>query len=223
MLSRLRLRHFRNYSSLDMDFNAGLNLITGLNGQGKTNILEAVQYLSILRSFRTRKTNDLRQWGSSFFFVEGSLATRADETGPWKISISYAEGRRLRVDGQVVNKAADFIGRVRCIACVPEDIMIVKGGPAERRRFIDMLLCQYSRQYLGDLVNYKMALKSRNRMLKEPAKYDSHAFAAYDNLLVRYGASVICARQKFIFLFADLLAAEGTELFGGKSEVLLQY
>lgn len=218
MLSRLRLKYFRNYRSLDISFADGLTLLTGANGQGKTNILEAIHYLSVLRSFRTRKTSELKQWDKPFFFVEGTLSNSTGLTRVRKISISYADSRRLRVDRQVVHRAADFIGCFRCVACVPEDIMIVKGSPGNRRRFLDMLLCQHSQRYLSDLMNYQAVLKARNRMLKEPLKYGPQALQAYDKLLAKYGAAVIEARRNFSHFFSQSLEYEGRALFGPGSE-----
>lgn len=218
MLSRLRLKYFRNYRSLDISFDNGVTLLTGTNGQGKTNILEAIHYLSVLRSFRTRKTSELKQWDKPFFFVEGTLSNSIEPRRVRKISISYADARRLRVDRQVVPRASDFIGCFRCVACVPEDIMIVKGSPGNRRRFLDMLLCQHSRRYLTDLMNYQAVLKARNRMLKEPLKYGPRALQAYDKMLAKHGSAVIQARHNFSQYFAQSLEYEGRALFGPGGE-----
>ena len=115
-LAHLRLRHFRNYRALDLEVTPGLTAFVGANGQGKTNLLEAIHYLSLLRSFRTRRIRDLRQWDASFLFVEGALASASSAFDCHKLTVTYATTRRLRLDGKVVAKASDFINQLICIA-----------------------------------------------------------------------------------------------------------
>ena len=222
-LAHLRLRHFRNYRALDLEVTPGLTAFVGANGQGKTNLLEAIHYLSLLRSFRTRRIRDLRQWDASFLFVEGALASASSAFDCHKLTVTYATTRRLRLDGKVVAKASDFINQLICIAFVPEDIELVKGGPAVRRRFIDVLLCQRDRHYLTHLMRYTLALKSRNVMLREVGRYDARVLAAYDPVLAASGSYMIGARRDLGRELNVQLAQLAEELFGGKTEVRLRY
>jgi len=213
-ISHLRLRHFRNYTSLERAFAPGLNLLTGENGQGKSNLLEAVHYLSLLRSFRTRKISDLKQWNAAYFFAEAELAE--NEKGPApaarRLSAAYRDARRLRRDGAVAHRASEFINAFLCVPFVPEDIGLINGGPAGRRRFLDIVLSQLSRSYLTHLNDYMVALKARNAMLRESRRYGPRALAAYEKIMAEHGGHIIYARHAFIAEFATRYREAGARL-----------
>ncbi len=205
MLSRLRLRHFRNYQALDLHLERGLTVVLGDNGQGKTNLLEAVFYLSLLRSFRIREVRSLRQHGASHFFVGGEVLD-AGGVDSRQLAVSYGERRLLRQNGKSVGNASDFINAFLCLAFSPDDMEIVKGNAAIRRRLADIALTQQlGHPYLLHLQNYLAALRRRNQMLRDYNRYGERGVRAYDNMLAVSAAEIIAARRLWVRQIGNLL------------------
>ncbi len=197
MISSLRLVNFRNYDDCRVDFVPGVNLLLGRNGQGKTNILEALYYLSVLRSFRTSRLQDLRQIGKQFFLLDCRVS--GAEGGPLtELFVSQGTERRLRVNGVEGVKATDFITRLTCVAFLPSDLDIVKGSPALRRRFLDILLCRQSPEYLRNLQKCNAVLKCRNIMLRDCRKYPRATVQAYDSQLTASAVALERARLEVV-------------------------
>jgi DNA replication and repair protein RecF len=202
--SHLCLRRFRNYTELAVSFSPGINLIHGRNGQGKSNIIEAVCYLGLLRSFRTHRVASLRQWGASDFFISGAFTPIGDEL-PFTLSVEYGERRILRWNDQPVGRASEFINRFLCVPFVPEDIALIKGPAGGRRRFMDIVMAQIDSTYLVELQRYQIALRERNAMLRDPARYSASALHAYDRILARCGAGILAKRAVFQQDFNEVL------------------
>jgi len=217
MLTNLKLLHFRNYDRCDWNLEPGLNLLVGPNGQGKTNLLEAVYYLALLRSFRTNQISNLKQWQRDGFYLEGNCRQKDGST--LKLAVSYGTERKLSVNGIPVHKTSEFITRFICSTFIPEDLEIVKGGAVLRRRFLDIALSQLSGTYLRDLQQYSTALRSRNVMLKQPTKYPRSTVTAYDVMLVEKGVLIEQARKEFIDKL-NLALLEQSQLFFGERKVL---
>jgi len=173
-----------------------VNLLVGGNGQGKTNLLEAVYFLSLLRSFRTSRIAELCEWGRSSFFVGGRMGSSGGAAGTVGLAVGVGKVRRMRVDGRRIHRASEFIDKFHCVALVPEDIHLIRGPAAERRRFLDILLSQADRRYLHVLGGYKRLLKSRNAMLRNSGRFGLSAIAAFDEQLLRAGAALIGARAR---------------------------
>jgi DNA replication and repair protein RecF len=222
-ISHLRLRHFRNYTSFDQPLCPGLTLLTGSNGQGKTSLLEAIHYLSLLRSFRTRKVSDLVHWQSDYFYTEADVSDGIQARPAIRLSAAYRGRRRLRRNGALITRASEFINSFLCVPFVPEDIDIVKGSPGSRRRFLDIVLSQTSTPYLCHLMDYTAALKSRNVILKETGRYGKSALKAYDCLLAQHGAFLIAARQQFCAAFGALYQQVCERLFDPEAPFTLGY
>jgi DNA replication and repair protein RecF len=194
-LSRLQGWNFRNLRHLDLPLERGITLLVGRNGQGKTNLLEAVCYLGLLRSFRTQRVADLRHWDAESFSLRGELT---ESGGSASVSVSQGARRYLQVDGQAVDRASDFINRFLCVPLVPEDVELVRGAAALRRRFLDIAVTQFQATYLHDLQQYCHALASRNLILRTPQRHGATVLAAYEALLVRHGARVEVARRLYV-------------------------
>ena len=208
MLSSVHLTHFRNYTHAEVEFASGMNCISGKNGQGKSNLLEAVYYLSLLRSFRTSDVNDMRQVGADSFVLRGRLTSGS---GPdTVISVMYGAERRLQVNSSVVYRASDFINSFICITFIPQDLFLVQGTPSQRRRFLDIAISQVVPDYMKHLQAYNQALKSRNMMLRDQQKYPRSTVTAYDTMLAKEGSFIECRRREFI----DRLNAQLDEYSG---------
>ncbi|MBP5300948.1 MAG: DNA replication/repair protein RecF [Victivallales bacterium] len=195
MLQLITAEKFRNYQHQTVRLASGVNALIGQNGQGKTNLLEAVYYLSLLRSFRTTKIANLVAYGSQSFSLYGEVV--GPEQRVTRLGVSNGLERRLVVDGQPIRRASEFISRLVVAAFLPGDLAIVQGAPGERRTFLNIALCQLSAEYMTTLMAYNETLKNRNSMLKAPDQFPREAVTAYDQLLARYGAHIEIARQRF--------------------------
>jgi len=163
-LKHLLLRNFRNYSHLQIDFCNGVNYIYGDNAHGKTNLLEAIYFLIIGRSFRSKQLSDVIKHGESFFYLEACFERDGVEN---ILKFSYDAKTRYIVHNETyLRSSADILGLLQGTILVPEDIDIIKGSPSCRRRFLDIHVSQHNKEYLHTLIRYQRALKQRNCLLK---------------------------------------------------------
>ncbi len=179
IVSGIHLENFRNYEEVNLSPVPGLNILYGNNGQGKTNIIEAVNMCACARSHRTAKDAELIRHGSSFYDIElkyfSSYAEVLDDSYEESIAIRYKQmvtvgnefKRELTKDGISVPRIADFVGTFHAVMFAPEDLSIVKDGPAVRRRFLDLLLSQIKPSYFQNLQYFSRILKQRNTLLKQ--------------------------------------------------------
>lgn len=193
-LSRLRLRDFRNYARLDVEFGPGFQLLIGDNAQGKTNVLEAIYLLATLRSFRGVGGAQMVRHGAKGYFVGGTLVAQAERD--LKMYWSPSE-KRLSLDEQPVRRVADYYGQLRCVVFCTEDLQLVKGSGRFRRRFIDLLLAQTQPGYLAALQRYVSALQSRNALLKKP-DVDPAVLAPFTRELVAAGVPLMAQRRELV-------------------------
>ncbi len=214
----LKVRDFRNLLKVDCNFGPGYNLLIGDNGQGKTNLLESIYYLSLLRSFRTASIRDLKSWKSEsdVFFIS---AEAVEEEVVRNLSVAYGKKRSVKINGIELVRASDYIGELICIIFSPEDIELVVGSGKVRRRFIDIALSQLSKKYLHALQSYSHILKNRNALLKKN-RGDSvtKMIASFDLQLVHYGAVIHVERISFFNSIRQLLE-EKSDFFYGKEKL----
>lgn len=222
-LANMRLQSFRNYATLDLPLAPGVSLFLGRNGQGKSNVLEAVCYLALLRSFRTQTPVVLRQWSTSGFGIEGELGAD-DPLERHTLTVQSFERRSLRLDGKPVERASDFINQFHCVPLVPEDIELIRGPAQERRRFLDILCSQVHPGYLRHLQAHHEGVRSRNAVLRAGDSYPAHALGAYDEVLVGHGAEIEWGRRWVVQELNAHLAGLSEQLFGdGTKKVALEY
>src|SRR5436853_6280198 len=158
-LAHLRLRDFRNYARLDVDFGPGFHLLLGNNAQGKTNVLEAIYLIATLRSFRGVGGAQMVRHGQKGYF----LGSRITGQGQHETRMYWSlRERTLSLDGRPVRKLTDYLGVLRTVVFCTEDLLLVKGPGRARRRFVDLLLSQTHGAYLPLLQPYTQALRSRN-------------------------------------------------------------
>lgn len=221
MISGIRLVNFRNYDNCLIDFAPGLNCISGANGQGKTNILEGVYYLSLLRSFRTSNVNELRQWKKDFFHLSGRIPSEIGSD--IELSVNYGSDRKLSLNNAAIYKASDFINSFICVTFIPEDMQLIQGAPVLRRRFLDIAISQISPEYLKHLQSYAIALKSRNAMLRDTSKYSKTTVTAYDVMLAKEGAYIEKARMDFTAILNNSLEKISSELIEDGKSLSVKY
>lgn len=194
-ISEISLENFRNYDSLNLEFGPGLNIFLGENGHGKTNLLEAVYFLSLLRSFRCKNVQNLKRWKHDSFQAACTVTKKNDL--PERLQILYGDKRSLKVNGNAVTKSSEFIRKINAVSFTPEDIELIKGSAGNRRQYLDILLSQLSPHYLSHLQSYNKALKARNRLLRDISEskvYDKALITTYDELLIDHGSKLTSGR-----------------------------
>ena len=225
VLNSIQLRDFRNYETLRLDFEPGVNLIVGDNAQGKTNLLEAVSYLGSGKSFRAQKTGEMVRFGADFADIEGRIFSQErDQTVRW-VLFSGNRPRQLWRNGAKKKTAADIAGVMSTVLFCPEDLMVLKTGAAARRRLGDHALCQLRPNYDAALTEYNRILDSKNRILKEhkdnPAVLE--ILPEYNTRLCQVGALLISYRARFFEGLGKAASVYHGQFSGGNEEFSLSY
>ena len=220
-LARLRLQGFRNLADVRLELPPEGIALVGPNAQGKTNLLEALHYLELFRSFRGVRDAELVRFGEAFFRVEGVV--RGATGGGEERTLAAAwqrEGARKRVtlDGVEPERLADAVGHLGAVLFTPADLALVNDGPHERRRFLDIVLSLNEPGYLGALQRYRRVLGQRNAALREGG---AAAIAAWDEPLVREGARVFASRRAWIAGVGEAFASLHAEISGGEPAELV--
>ncbi len=218
-LAHLRLRDFRNYARLDVDFAPGFHVLLGDNAQGKTNILEAIYLLATLRSFRGVGGAQLVQHGKKGYFVGANVVGQG--THEIKMYWSSAE-RKLTLNAQPVRKLSDYLGTLRAVVFCTEDLQLIKGAGRSRRRFLDLLLAQTHPVYLPLLQRYATALRSRNALLKQRT-LDEAALESFTHELVQIGNQLIKFRQELLPKISPLARLAYRRISSDAEELRLTY
>lgn len=218
-LSHLRLRDFRNYARLDVDFAPGFHLLLGDNAQGKTNILEAIYLMATLRSFRGVGGTQMIRHGAKGYFAGGNVVGRGDHE--IKMFWSTAE-RKLSLDNQPVKKLTDYFGVLRTVVFCTEDLQLVKGAARARRRFLDLLLAQTNPIYLPLLQRYMRAVRARNALLKQRSS-DEAALNSFSQELIKLGNEIIRLRCELIPKFSPLARLAYRRISNDAEELRIEY
>ena len=219
-----QLANFRNYESLSLEFSEGTNILYGDNAQGKTNILEALYLVATTKSHRSVRDRDMIRFGCQ----EGHIRTVLIKNGvdyQVDMHLRAAKTKGLAINGQKLKRASQLMGLLHIVFFSPEDLTIVKNGPAYRRHFLDMELCQLDGDYLFNLNHYNRIVDQRNRLLKEIWNNpDLEAtLDVWDDQLADYGTKIIARRREFMEQLADLIGDIHLRLSGGREHLSLQY
>ena len=196
-IKKVKLENFRNYDNLEVDFKKDFNLIYGDNAQGKTNILEAIYLSSIGKSFQTNKDNELIKIGKEKAKIEIDFV-RKDREG--KINVEIADKKTFYINGIKQKKVSDIIGKINLVLFYPDNIDIIKGGPAERRKFLDIMISQLKPNYLHLLNRYLKTLEQRNIYLKQ-IKFDNKSkdmLEIWDERLAELSSQIYEYRSEYI-------------------------
>lgn len=224
IIKSLDLENFRNYHTLHLEFDEGTNILYGDNAQGKTNILEAVYLSGTTKSHKGSKDRDVIQFDQE----ESHIRTMILKNGmSYKIDMHLKKNKTkgIAINGVPIKRASELFGIVNYVFFSPEDLNIIKNGPAERRRFMDLELCQLDKVYLYDLSNYNRALIQRNKLLKDlpfRPEYRDTLFV-WNQKLEEYGSRIIKRRQDFIDHLNPIVHRIHGQLSGEKENLKLVY
>ncbi len=211
----LHMQHFRNHPDTRVEFGEGINTLLGNNGQGKTNVLEAVSYLSLTKSFYASTDATVLQFGEEVFSVEGEIRTDSGLDHTIRAAYSRSGDKVFTVNGAKPETLSSVIGRFPIVVLSPENNAITFGGPMERRKFLDLLLSQISHAYLDDLLEYRRVLKQRNKLLADARvaqTYDAGLIEPWTASLVQHGSRIIHQRMKFVGEFESYVVRAYNDL-----------
>ena len=224
VINSLKLTDFRNYESLDINFDSGTNILYGDNAQGKTNILEAIYLSATTKSHKGSKDSDIIAFGKDEAHIrtileKDNVETRVD------MHLRRNKTKGIAVDSVKLKKASELLGLLNIVFFSPEDLSIIKNGPAERRRFIDMELCQLDNFYLYNLNHYNKIINQRNHLLKDlyrnPELKDT--LKIWDSQLVSYGNKIIERRIEFIERLNEIISSIHRGISGGRERITIKY
>lgn len=219
-LNNIKLWNFRSYETLDLNLENGINILTGENGQGKTNVVEAVYLLCTGKSHRTNRENDMIKAENNWCRVRGE-AKKRDGRHCVDMVLQKGQKRRILVNGMAISKISEMLGHISGVIFSPEDLSLIKDGPGERRRFMDIELSQVKKSYFYALNEYNKVLEQRNRLLKEGGKYD--ALDVWDSLLAQRAVPIIKKRREFCLRLAPLAQKNHEYLSSGKEKLSCTY
>ena len=223
-IKSIELNQFRNYENLNLQFDNGTNILYGDNAQGKTNVLEAVCVSGTTKSHRGSKDKEMIRFGTDEAHISMELR-RHEVLYKLDMHLRKNKAKGIAINGVPIRRAGELLGIGNFVFFSPEDLNIIKNGPAERRRFLDSEICQLSRLYMIELANYNKVVAQRNKLLKEISFSGRMAdtLEIWDEQMVRYGTSIISERKKFISRLNDILSEIHQNLTGGKEQILITY
>lgn len=224
-LSQINLSNFKNYEAFEKSFSEGINCIVGANGTGKTNLLDAIFYLSMSKSaFNSIETQNIRH-EEDFFFIKGTFILK-EKKHKLLASLQKGQKKTLKVNNKAYERISEHIGRFPVVMIAPDDQELVKEGSETRRKFFDGLLAQIDSEYLQNLIVYFKMLKNRNSLLKQFAEkeyFDKDLLESYTRGILQYGQAIFRRRAAFCEEYLPIFLKHYQNLTNGKEEVNLKY
>ncbi len=199
-LKKLSIVNFKNYSEAEVEFSKGINCFVGPNGVGKTNLLDAVHYLSLCKSYFNAVDSQNIKHKNDFCVIQGDFEIEGESENIY-CGIQKNKAKHFSRNKKVYKKLSEHIGLIPLVMISPADSNLIMGGGEERRKFINGVIAQYDRVYLNDIMNYNRVLSQRNRFLKnlsETSSPDMTMLDVYDSQLIDYGEKIFTKRKKFV-------------------------
>lgn len=224
IVKSLELSNFRNYEILSIDFSKDTNILYGDNAQGKTNILEAIYTCATTKSHRGSKDREMIRLGQEEAHIRIQLERRGIGHRV-DMHIKKNKPKGVAIDGIPIRKSSELFGLIHVVSFSPEDLGIIKNGPSERRRFLDMVLCQMDKVYLHQLISYNKVVNQRNSLLKQIG-YNRElmdTLQIWDAQMVAYGQKIIRCRKQFLSELSEIVHPLHHRLSGNREELQIAY
>jgi len=225
-LKKIILENYRNYTHQNVDFNSNINLFIGENAQGKTNLLEAIYYLSTGTTFRHNKDIELINWNNNYFKIQCELINKNMNREIY-IELYYDRqgNKQIKINGVKYQKISALFGFLQTVTFSPDDLAIIKDGPSERRKYIDVEICQLVGNYYNILLNYNKILKQRNALLKEIKRQNQkpESLDVWDEHLIKYGSLIIKNRLDFLKKVVPTARKNHEKITNGKENIDIKY
>ena len=224
IIKSIELSNFRNYESLNIQFDRGTNILYGDNAQGKTNILEAAYLSGTTKSHKSSKDKEMIRFNCEEAHIR-TIVEKNEKEYQIDMHLRSRGSKGVAVNKIPIKKASELFGILNIVFFSPEDLNIIKEGPAERRRFLDSELCQLDKLYLSDLTKYNKILNQRNKLLKDinfrPDLMET--LSVWDMQLVETGKRIIQRRKIFIEELNEIIGQIHSNISGGKEHLILKY
>lgn len=222
-IKSINITNFRNYSNQQVEFSDGLNVIIGKNAQGKTNLLESIFICAIGRSPRTTKDKDLIKWESTYAKISLDIIKKLGKK-EIDIYLFTNQNKAIKIDKIGIKRIGQLMGNFNAIYFSPDDLKLIKDSPEERRKFMDIDLCQFDKNYFYTLSNYNQILQQRNKLLKTTNESAlKETIAIWNDQLATYGAKLILARLKLINSLKEKALKIHNFLTNNKEELIISY
>lgn len=224
-LKNIQLLNFKNCEEIKLDFSSNINCFLGNNGEGKTNLLDAIFYLSFCKSYFNPSDSQIIRHDEPFMVLQGEFDIKGKNESIY-CGIKRGQKKQFKRNKKEYEKLADHIGLIPLVMISPEDSLLILEGSEVRRRFLDLIISQYDRNYLDYLIQYNKALSHRNRLLKkfmETRQFDVASLEVWDDQLLRFGTPIFEARNLFIQEFIPLFQKHYDYISNKKEQVNLVY
>lgn len=224
IIKSLKIENFRNYNELDISFHDKTNILYGFNAQGKTNILEAIYLCGTTKSHKGSKDREVIKFDQEESHIR-TIISKNDIDYKVDMHLKKNKTKGIAINGIPIKKASELFGIVNIVFFSPEDLNIIKNGPSERRRFIDLELCQLDKVYLHNLTKYNQIINQRNKLLKDISFRGDlkDTLPVWDLQLVKYGNEIIKRRKNFVEQINGIIYEIHKKLSGDKEELIIKY
>lgn len=224
IIKSIELRNFRNYEELDIHFDSHTNILYGDNAQGKTNILEAAYMSGTTKSHKGSRDKEIIRFNQNESHIR-TIVRKNEKDYQIDMHLRKNGAKGVAINKIPIKKASEIFGILNIVFFSPEDLNIIKNGPLERRRFIDLELCQLDKLYLSDLSRYNKVLNQRNRLLKDICYRQEliDTLPVWDTQLLSYGRSIIKKRRQFVEELNEIISEIHSRISGGKEHLVLKY
>lgn len=220
-LDKVIIQNLRKFKKKEVNFSSGINILVGKNATGKTTILEAISLLGVCKSFKTSNDSELIKEKEDFFYVKGFFDADRTET-----IISFSEkGKKVNVNGVVLKRLSDYIGKVNVVSFSPNDLNIIKGESRYKRAFLNQSISMVNKEYLNDIIEYDKILKNRNEILKNFEKYnnDLNILKIYTERLINLSKKITKEREKFIEEINEFITYNIKRITNNNEDVKIKY
>jgi DNA replication and repair protein RecF len=224
-LKKLALTNFKNYELNELEFSPKINCFVGNNGVGKTNILDAIHYLSLTKSFFNSIDSISIRHGEDYFIIQGTFV-RDEEDDQIYCAFQKQKQKLLKRNGKEYKKLSDHVGRYPVVMISPADSALITEGSEDRRKFMNKIISQYSAEYLDSVLRYNKALQQRNKFLKDintSGSFDPDVLSIWDAQLVKYGSYVFNEREILVNELIPVFQEYYSLISSGKESVKLKY
>ena len=221
-IEKIKLENFRNYENQEIILNKNMNIFYGENAQGKTNIIEAIFFASIGKSFRTKKEKEIIKFNKDYSNIE-IFYNKSDRDGNIKINIS--DKKNIFINDIKIKKISELLGKINIVIFTPDDIEIIKGGPDQRRKFLDIMISQLRPNYIHILSLYQQTIEQRNNYLKQikEEQKDENLLEIWDEKLAEYAVKIYEYRKEFIEKIIKKINIIHKNITNGEEQIELEY
>jgi recF protein len=223
ILKKLTVVNYKNIAQADLELSAKMNCLIGRNGMGKTNLLDAVYYLSFCRSATNPIDSQVIRHEADYCLIQGHYETEQGDGKDVFCGLKRGQRKQVKLGGKVYQRSSEHVGVIPLVMISPSDAELISGGSDERRRFMDVAISQYDKEYLLQLIRYDKALTQRNVMLKSETEPDAEVMSLYEETMAEAGAVIYQRRRAFIDEFTPIFQDIHSQIAQSRETVSLSY